>query len=747
MSDSDGGEITELLHILDEAGYEDVLVLDQESADTVLTERRRELLSLIENTERASVSELATKLNRQQSAVSRDLSILYEYNVINFERDGQRKIPVLKYETILTRPVVLDGEFGEGTIEDTDTGTNGPTDRNTAPTHKESIPEPPLEESEQDPSQLTTSETDTTDDATTVIATRKYDSENQRDSTAETTDTQYDADALAALVSQIDGYEFDSIINIGRLGAVIKVTDATGAPAVIKTVSGPDNEENHLLIKNEIAALTQVGNHEHIVSLVDSGTEPHPWLVTEYVPHETLREALPVQVGTGVEIIEQVFAALCYAHGKQIPHGDLKPENILLDTDRKQPHVQIIDWGSALTSLDSATSSMFLTPPYAPPELGGERSASTSTIVRSPIDEGQQPLSQAAYEQVDVYQVGKLVYEILTGSHQLPAYGGSTEDSVTEIVPPSVVNETLPTDLDEVVQRALAADPADRYQTVQDFWDDLRPVIDKYGLQHDQTVGEPSYHPGESVPTEETAKTISIADIYLRYANRLANKGYDSKAQTYYEAALERVPTNGTGNPNNATVLYEYANFLADQDRHEQAIKRYRQALELEPERPEIHNNIAVSYAELEAYEKALAHCQEALKIDEERPEIHTNIASILQRLGRYDEAIVHYQRAIELAPEQPEAYNNWGQLLMNTGRYNKAAAQFEEAIAIDPEYAEAHVNYATLLRQMGREEEAMTHLEEAMRLQPEYRDGKYRSLLKDATATPSSHRGTTTIA
>jgi tetratricopeptide (TPR) repeat protein len=357
-----------------------------------------------------------------------------------------------------------------------------------------------------------------------------------------------------------------------------------------------------------------------------------------------------------------------------------------------------------------------------------------------------QPLSKAAYNQVDVYQVGKLVYEILTGSNQLPAYGGSTEDSVTEIVPPSVVNETLPTDVDEVVQRALAADPADRYQTVQDFWDDLRIVIDKYGLQHNQTVGEPSYYPDESVPIEE-AKTISIADIYLQYANRSANKGYDSKAQTYYEAALERVPTNGTGSPNKAAVLYEYANFLADQGRHEQAIKRYRQALELEPERPEFHNNIAVSYAELEEYEESLAHCQEALKIDEERPETHTNMATILQDLDRYDEAITHYQRAIELAPDQPEAHNNWGQLLMKTGRHNKAATRFEEALAIDPEYAEAHVNYATLLRQMGRDEEAKRHVKEAMRLRPEYIDGKYRNLLKDVTSTPSSHGRTTTVA
>jgi serine/threonine protein kinase/DNA-binding transcriptional ArsR family regulator len=746
MGDSSGGEITELLRILAEAGYEDVLVLDQESAETVLTERRRELLALIEETDRLSVSELAAELDRQQSAVSRDLSVLYEYNVINFERDGQRKIPVLKHHTILTRPVVLGGDVEEGAFEvGTDTETKSNTERTTGGSQvriinrDEITPATGIVAAGDEP-RKTIAKTDTSDDATTVLVTRAYNPEQQRDTAERMAGTQYGADALAGLISQIDGYEFESIINIGRLGAVLKVTTQGGDPAVIKTISGANNEESHLLINSEIKALRAISGHNHIVSLLDSGTKPQPWLAMKYTPDETLREALPVQIGTGVKIIEQLCEALCYAHSKQIPHGDLKPENILLDADYNQPQVQIIDWGSALASLDEATSSMFLTRPYAPPELGAEESASTITTMTSLVDDGQKSFSRAEYEQIDVYQLGKLVYEILTGSQQVAPQDDSSTDSVSEIVPPSVLNQSLPTELDGVVQDALAADPDARYQTVEAFWNDLDAVITKYSLQLDRTIGEPSYRQATSELRRDPALTVSIADIYHRHANQLAVKGTDSKADRYYNAALDQAPEH-------AGVLYDYANFLADQGNHEQAIKRYQQALELAPERPEIHNNIAVSYAEQDEYEKARAHWQRALTIEEERPETHTNIASILSKQGEYDRAIEHYQRAVELDPEQPEAYNNWGYLLMETGRRERAAAKFEKAIEIGPEYAEAHANYGKLLKEMGRAEKAKEHLQEALRLQPEYKGEKYRSLLKDVTTTSSSNTATTRLA
>lgn len=98
--------VPELLQALESAGYDDVLVLDAESFRTVLTERREELLEMIADGDELSVGELADRLGRQQSAVSRDLDALFEHAVIEYERDGRRKIPRVRHETVLHAAVL-----------------------------------------------------------------------------------------------------------------------------------------------------------------------------------------------------------------------------------------------------------------------------------------------------------------------------------------------------------------------------------------------------------------------------------------------------------------------------------------------------------------------------------------------------------------------------------------------------------------------------------------------------------------
>ena len=98
--------VPKLLQALDEAGYDDVLLLDTETFRTVFTERRDELLDAIAEADDLSVGELANRLDRQQSAVSRDLDVLFEHSLIEYERDGRRKIPKLRHETILHASVL-----------------------------------------------------------------------------------------------------------------------------------------------------------------------------------------------------------------------------------------------------------------------------------------------------------------------------------------------------------------------------------------------------------------------------------------------------------------------------------------------------------------------------------------------------------------------------------------------------------------------------------------------------------------
>ena len=97
---------TEFMRLLTEAGLSDFLVLEKETAESILTDKRLELLERIRDTEIESVTSLADAVERDKAAVSRDLSVLFEHNLIEFEHDGSRKIPVLRHQTVIVEPLL-----------------------------------------------------------------------------------------------------------------------------------------------------------------------------------------------------------------------------------------------------------------------------------------------------------------------------------------------------------------------------------------------------------------------------------------------------------------------------------------------------------------------------------------------------------------------------------------------------------------------------------------------------------------
>lgn len=97
----------EFIRMLAEGGFSpDFLVIDFETAKSVLTDRRMELLETIRDEEVESVTDLAEQLGRDKAAVSRDLDVLCQNDMIVYERDGSRKIPRLKHETVVVKPLL-----------------------------------------------------------------------------------------------------------------------------------------------------------------------------------------------------------------------------------------------------------------------------------------------------------------------------------------------------------------------------------------------------------------------------------------------------------------------------------------------------------------------------------------------------------------------------------------------------------------------------------------------------------------
>ena len=196
--------------------------------------------------------------------------------------------------------------------------------------------------------------------------------------------------------------------------------------------------------KREAKAAAKL-NHRNVVSVFDQGHDGDAsFLIMEYVPGKTLRDLMregrPMKPGKALEIIESVLVALAAAHAAHLIHRDIKPENVLITPEGE---VKVADFGlaRAVTASTTATSSTLIgTVSYLAPEIV----SNTGADARS-----------------DVYAVGAMLYEMLTG---VKPHAGDSPIQVAykhvheDIGPPSALQRGIPPYLDALVARATVRD-------------------------------------------------------------------------------------------------------------------------------------------------------------------------------------------------------------------------------------------------------------------------------------------------
>jgi beta-lactam-binding protein with PASTA domain len=203
-------------------------------------------------------------------------------------------------------------------------------------------------------------------------------------------------------------------------------------------------------------------SHPNIVSIFDRGTaEGAYYIVMEYVEGRTLKELIvtrgPCPTPVAISYTRQVLAALRYAHRNGIIHRDVKPHNVIVD---REGRVKVMDFGIARagTSQMTEAGSIIGTAQYLSPEQA--RGA--------PVEESS-----------DLYSTGIVLYELLTG--RVPFNGETPVEIAMKHLSqppeaPSALRPELPRDLDLVVLRTLAKEPADRYQSAAEMDRDLELV-------------------------------------------------------------------------------------------------------------------------------------------------------------------------------------------------------------------------------------------------------------------------------
>jgi predicted transcriptional regulator len=91
------------------AGYDDVLYTDADAARRILTEKRIQIIETLTEEEVESIRDLARRLDRHVSTVKEDLDVLSQEQVVEYEQQGQRKVPTLKHPNVIVKPILLNG--------------------------------------------------------------------------------------------------------------------------------------------------------------------------------------------------------------------------------------------------------------------------------------------------------------------------------------------------------------------------------------------------------------------------------------------------------------------------------------------------------------------------------------------------------------------------------------------------------------------------------------------------------------
>lgn len=264
----------------------------------------------------------------------------------------------------------------------------------------------------------------------------------------------------------IKGYELLEPIGEGAYGVVYRAKQPFVGREVAVKVILPEfaNQPDFIRRFETEAQLVAQLEHLHIVPLYDYWRDPEgAYLVMRMMKGGSLANVLlegSLELTNAVKLVDQITSALNAAHQQGVVHRDIKPANILLDEDG---NAYLSDFGIAkATGLETGlttTGAILGTPAYISPEQ-------VQSLPLSP--------------QTDIYALGVMLFEILTGQHPFPdtPTGSLILKQVQEPLPLAHnIRPELPAEVDQVIQRATAKDPPSRYTDALSLAADLRRAL------------------------------------------------------------------------------------------------------------------------------------------------------------------------------------------------------------------------------------------------------------------------------
>jgi predicted ATPase/serine/threonine protein kinase len=361
--------------------------------------------------------------------------------------------------------------------------------------------------------------------------------------------------------TSLDRYKVLKLLGKGGMGRVYLAHDTRLGRNVAIKVLPADLTKNEKLLRRfeQEARAASALNHPNILTVYDIGEiDSLHFIATEYVKGETLDRRLSktrMAPEEALEVAIQVASALAEAHDAGILHRDIKPANIML---RPDGNVKVIDFGIAklverqsssggdgpfLTMVDTEPGMILGTPHYMSPEQ----------IRGSKLD-----------EQSDIFSLGVVLYEMISGT--LPFGGSTLSDVIAAILTaePKRLSQhvpSVPSDLDELVNKALQKTKESRYRKIKDVLADLRALqwrLELRAASQDQSMalGDFSSRP----PTE--GRSVKLPVELTSFVGREAEIVVVSKLLL---GDTRLVTLTGTGGVGKTRLCLHVAAHVADQ--------------------------------------------------------------------------------------------------------------------------------------------------------------------------------------
>jgi eukaryotic-like serine/threonine-protein kinase len=331
-------------------------------------------------------------------------------------------------------------------------------------------------------------------------------------------------------------YEIVALLGEGGMGAVYKAMDREVNRLVALKVIRPDLARNKAIIdrfKQELLLAREV-THRNVIRIYDLGEADRIKFITmEYVEGEDLRALLAgkknLSPEEAVDIIQQVCRALDAAHSVGIIHRDLKPQNIMRD---KTGRILVMDFGLARN-------------------VDGEGMTQTGALVGT-MDymSPEQALAQSLDQRSDIYTVGLIFYELLTGKMPFAADSAlaslikRTQERVTPIS-----DKAIPSSISGIVAKCLEKDVAQRYQTTKQLLADLERWQGKRG---GATLSFRAVAPWAQEPWPRIGLLLAAGVVVLAVVGGVMLRGRLTKASSIPNKAISVLVgdfTNNTGDP------------------------------------------------------------------------------------------------------------------------------------------------------------------------------------------------------